>query len=321
MPHPVSGRTRTPQRPMWQQLGIWVVALGVAFGLVVSGNAALSESANQPQVSSPSSTDAGSEGSEDVAEAPPPSSTEDEAEATADAEISPVPEADQELEQDVGQDVASEADYLTAAAQLSTLPIKPRAPRDGYSREGQFGRTWLDVDRNGCDTRNDILARDLDDTVVDSRCRVLSGILREPFSGDTIFFERGETTSALVHIDHVVALSNAWQTGASEISESQRVAFANDPLNLIAVSGRLNQQKGDSDAASWLPPETDYWCEYVARQVGVKAHYSLWVTQAEHDQMVRVLRGCPGYPALSPEAHARYRPGMIPLPLVSDQAE
>jgi hypothetical protein len=143
---------------------------------------------------------------------------------------------------------------------------------------------------------------------------VLSGVLREPFSGVTIDFERGEQTSALVHIDHVVALSNAWQTGAQDLTQDQRIQFANDPLNLIAVSGRLNQEKGDSDAASWLPPDRDYWCEYVARQVGVKAHYNLWVTQAEHDQMARVLFSCPGYPALTSSDHGRFKPGEIPLP-------
>ncbi len=294
---------KTPQRPLWQQLGIWVIAIVVSAGLVLSGNQVLTESessAPQPQESlHPSEMEE------------PPSNT------TPESLVSPPEEEPEEPVGDGADEGVRAADpdvrVITATHQLSTLAIKPRAPREGYSRD-QFGPTWLDVNQNGCDTRNNILARDLDDAVVDFRCRVLTGVLIEPFTGDTIFFERGEQTSALVQIDHVVALSNAWQTGAQELSEQRRIEFANDPLNLIAVSGRLNQQKGDSDAASWLPPNREYWCEYVARQVGVKAHYSLWVTQAEHDQMARVLRSCPTYPALTPSDHGRFRPGQIPFP-------
>ena len=295
--------SKTPQRPLWQQLGIWVVAIVVAAGLIVSGNEALTDS-DSPATTQQDTLDSSAEESAptDDSASPNESVSEGEAPAPPDAPADDEPASDQ-----------PESDAATALGQLATLPIQPRAPRDGYSRD-EFGAAWLDVDRNGCDTRNDILTRDLDDTVIDSRCRVLAGVLREPFTGDTIVFERGEQTSALVQIDHVVALSNAWQTGAQELSERERIQFANDPLNLIAVSGRLNQQKGDSDAASWLPPNREYWCEYVARQVGVKAHYSLWVTQAEHDQMARVLRTCPTYPALSPSEHGRFRPGDIPLP-------
>jgi hypothetical protein len=290
---------KTPQRPLWQQLGIWIIAIVVSAGLIVSGNQALtnSQSPANPQhnfVDTPTGEETPDVNSQDPVD---PSAEEAPDQAVNEGET----------------DADPDAPIVTAADQLASLPIKPRAPRDGYNRS-EFGRAWLDVDRNGCDTRNDILARDLDDIVVDSRCRVVTGVLREPFTGDVISFERGEQTSALVQIDHVVALSNAWQTGAQEISEQRRIEFANDPLNLIAVSGRLNQQKGDSDAASWLPPDRGYWCEYVARQVGVKAHYSLWVTQAEHDQMARVLRSCPTYPALTPSEHGRFRPGEIPLP-------
>lgn len=292
----------TPQRPLWQQLGIWVIAIVVSAGLIVSGNQALTHSDSAPQ----QQESANSQSEEEAPETDTPEPVDTGPEDTLG--IAPDDAVDEE-ETVPGPDAV----IVTAADQLASLPIKPRAPREGYSRDN-FGPAWLDVDRNGCNTRNDILARDLDDIVVDSRCRVLTGVLREPFTGDIIFFERGEQTSALVQIDHVVALSNAWQTGAQDISEQRRIEFANDPLNLIAVSGRLNQQKGDSDAASWLPPDRSYWCEYVARQVGVKAHYSLWVTQAEHDQMARVLRSCPTYPALTPADHGRFRPGEIPLP-------
>ena len=175
---------------------------------------------------------------------------------------------------------------------LGTIPIKGRAPKTGYEREGQFGRAWIDVDRNGCDTRNDILLRDLTAEVVEDNCRVLSGTLADPYTGQVIAFLRGQDTSSEVQIDHVVALLNAWETGAQQLSYDTRVQFANDPLNLLAVDGRTNSQKGAGDAATWLPPVTSYRCEYVTRQVQVKARYGLWVTQAEHDAVVRVLSAC-----------------------------
>ena len=180
-----------------------------------------------------------------------------------------------------------------ALAVLATLPIKGRAPKTGYDREESFGSAWQDVDQNGCDTRNDILARDLTSLVVDSGCEVQSGTLLGPYTGLTIAFVRGQTTSSLVQIDHVVALSNAWQTGAQQLSQQQRVALANDPLNLLAVDGVTNSRKGDGDTATWLPPLNSYRCIYVARQVSVKAAHALWVTPAEHDAMTRILSDCP----------------------------
>jgi hypothetical protein len=189
-------------------------------------------------------------------------------------------------------DAASE---ITAVSVLSSLPVKGRAAKTGYSRE-QFGQTWADVDRNGCDTRNDMLKRDLKEIVskVKTRnCVVLSGILLDRYSGETINFVRGNVTSMEVQIDHVVALSNAWQTGAFKLTLMQRTAFANDPLNLFAVKGRLNSQKGDGDAATWLPPLKSFRCSYVAQQIAVKAKYSLWVTAPEKEAMTRILAACP----------------------------
>ncbi|TKV28536.1 DUF1524 domain-containing protein [Arthrobacter sp. NamB2] len=183
----------------------------------------------------------------------------------------------------------------TALALLETLPIKGRAPKTGYDRE-QFGQAWADVDRNGCDTRNDMLNRDLTDIVHANSvpCKVQSGVLDDPYTATVIAFQRGQATSTKVQIDHVVALSDAWQKGAQQLTLDQRIAFANDPLNLQSTDGPANQQKGAGDAATWLPPNTSYRCEYVARQVSVKATYALWVTQAEHDAMVRILSDCNG---------------------------
>ena len=182
-----------------------------------------------------------------------------------------------------------------ATAVLQTLPVKGRAPKTGYTRD-QFGQAWADVDRNGCDTRNDILKRDLSAIIYKSgtqNCVVLSGTLLDRYSGESINFVRGNITSMEVQIDHVVALSNAWQTGAFKLTVEQRTALANDPLNLFAVKGSLNQQKSDGDAATWLPPLKSFRCAYVAQQIAVKAKYSLWVVPPEKAAMVAILSKCP----------------------------
>ncbi len=180
-------------------------------------------------------------------------------------------------------------------AQLDALPIKGRAPKTGYSRS-QFGDRWSDDTsvadgRNGCNTRNDVLRQQLSDVTLkpDNGCVVLSGVLHDPYSGTTVEFHRGPDTSDDVQIDHVVSLSDAWQTGAQQLSDEQRRNLANDPRNLQATVDWVNQQKADSDAASWLPPNVGYRCAYVSRIVDVKAAYGLWVTQPEHDAIDRVL--------------------------------
>lgn len=193
---------------------------------------------------------------------------------------------------------ATQASPGTALATVDLLEVKGRAPKTGYDRD-LFGYREVDLDGNGCDTRNDILARDL--TAITHRpgtggCTVETGTLADPYSGTSIDFQRGTGTSNAVQIDHVVALSDAWQKGAQQWSSATLQQFGNDPLNLLAVSGPLNAQKGDGDAATWLPPNKAYRCPYVARQVAVKHHYGLWVTSAERDAMIRVLTTCPDEP-------------------------
>lgn len=178
-----------------------------------------------------------------------------------------------------------------AVSVLRTLEIKGRAPKTGYTRS-QFGDGWQSA--NGCDTRNIILRRDLIETVVNTKCQVVKGILNDPYTGGTITFQRGSDSSQSVQIDHVVALSDAWQKGAQQLSFEEREALANDPLELLAVDGPANQRKGDGDAATWLPPYKPFRCQYVARQIAVKRKYRLWVTQAEYDAMIRILSACPG---------------------------
>lgn len=178
---------------------------------------------------------------------------------------------------------------------LGSLPVKGRAPKTGYSRE-QFGQAWRDLDRNGCDQRNDVLRRDLLHVAVKPGtrgCVVVTGVLVSPYSGVTVPFTRGAATSGQVPVDHVVALSDAWQKGAQQWTAAKREALANDFLELRATDLSSNSSKSDSDAASWLPPLKASRCDFVARQIAVKARYGLWVTQAEHDAMERVLAGCP----------------------------
>ncbi len=179
-----------------------------------------------------------------------------------------------------------------ATVLLASLPVKPALTMAGYNRTRDFGTAWLDEDRNGCDTRNDILRRDLTDPIGPGVCKVLTGILVSPYTGQTINFVRGAKTSSLVQIDHLVALGDAWETGAQSLTQQRRLRLANDPLELMAVDGRSNDEKSDKDASEWLPSDASFDCVYVARQISVKVTYSLWVTRAEHDAMERVLAHC-----------------------------
>ena len=185
-----------------------------------------------------------------------------------------------------------------ASTALAGLMVKQLALAPGYSR-AQFGPAWADTDHNGCDQRNDVLQRDLTRVRLKtgSRCLVASGVLHDPYTGTTISFARGPKTSDAVQIDHVVALDDAWQTGAATWTTPKREQLATDERHeLLAVDGPTNQAKGDADAASWLPPNAGFRCRYVAMQISVKATYGLWVTASEHNAMAQVLATCPGQP-------------------------
>lgn len=181
-------------------------------------------------------------------------------------------------------------------AKLCELEVKPLDESQPYNRD-EFGERWADVDGNGCDTRNDVLGRDLDRVEFkrySPGCVVHSGILHDPYTGTKINFIKGDKTSELVQIDHVVALGNAWRTGANAWSLAQRERFANDPNNLLAVEGQANQDKGRSPADEWLPPNPKFRCTYVTKQIEVKWDWGLWVTPAEKAAMLEVLGTCPG---------------------------
>ncbi|WP_260853316.1 DUF1524 domain-containing protein [Kocuria palustris] len=275
-------------------LAVLALAVMVVIGLLV-GPQPEDTAGGEPTTSAPASPAeepaAGEPSAEDASLAPQAEEEDPEQESSGPAaseqrsEHSPAPIED-----------SSASDAASALAVLDTLEVKGRAPKTGYGRD-RFGPTWEDVDGNGCSTRNDILARDLTDLEREDGCAVTSGLLQDPYTGTAIDFTAGVDTSADVQIDHVVALSDAWQKGAQQMSEQQRLVFANDPLNLLAVDGPTNQSKGDADAATWLPPNRDYRCPYVARQVEVKSKYDLWVTQPEHDRIEDVLQDCDDQPA------------------------
>lgn len=198
------------------------------------------------------------------------------------------------------------------ATEVPTAPIADDEPIDGlieqlafrpdgggrfvadYDR-ALFGQNWFDSDRNGCDTRNDVLRRDLLDITVKAGtdgCKVLRGTLIDPYSGQSIEFVSGQTTSLEVQIDHLVPLAWAWQNGASLWSSDQRTAFANDPMNLLAVEGELNQEKSASGPAEWLPPSRSYLCSYAVGFTSVVVEYRLAVPEEDRLVLIEILRGC-----------------------------
>jgi uncharacterized protein DUF1524 len=187
--------------------------------------------------------------------------------------------------------------FDAARATLDRLQVKGWDRASDFSR-WRFGEAWSDdVDvefgHNGCNTRDDILRRDLADLVVrPGTCYAQSGVLHDPYTGQTIAFTRGPATSDAVQIDHLVSLSDAWHKGAREWDDQRRRDFANDPRNLLAVGGQANFDKAFRDATGWLPSNGAFRCEFVARQIDVKAAYGLWVSKKEKQAMREVLAAC-----------------------------
>lgn len=195
-----------------------------------------------------------------------------------------------------GQEISNSGELL-ASTILERLEVKGRAPKTGYSRE-EFYNSWPTID--GCNLRQCIIKRELGETAIlgDDNCTVISGEYDEPYTGSHLVFYQKSDFSQGVQIDHVVALSDAWQKGAQYKTKEDRYSLATDPLNLLAVDSTTNMGKSDGDAATWLPPNKKFRCQYVARQVSVKYKYSLWVTEAEKSAISKVLVNCPNEPAI-----------------------
>jgi hypothetical protein len=196
---------------------------------------------------------------------------------------SSVPVADPTASAGMSRQVAA------ARAMLAQVRIGGRGAKTGYERTVRFGTGWIDVDGNGCDTRNDILGRDLTETGRQSECEVSAGILNDPYTGRRIDFG---TRRSAVQIDHVVPLSLAWQLGAAQWEQQDRVRFANDPANLLAVDASANQQKRDSGPDSWLPPDSSYRCTYVIRFTRIISGYALRLTSSMRNAISTELDRC-----------------------------
>ena len=198
---------------------------------------------------------------------------------------------------DWSAEAVSEPDKNASLAMeiLEKLEVKGRAPKTGYDRE-QFYSGWPNVD--GCSLRQRIIRREFGESAVLEECNVVAGEFDEPYTGEHLKFSTRDEISKGIQIDHVVALSDAWQKGAQNLSTEKRYEVATDPLNLLAVDAAANKKKSDGDAATWLPANKRFRCQYVARQVSVKYKYSLWVTEAEKSAISKVLENCPKEPAI-----------------------
>jgi hypothetical protein len=257
------------EAPRKRRRTLWMVAIVLAVLLLVVAGAAIAGAlGSRPATTAPAPASSGP-----TASAPPPASPS----ATSSVEPSASPPADP---------------AAVARAQLAGLAVVSGTSATPY-RRAAFGDPWIDVDDNGCDTRNDILARDLLNPVFRTGgCKVLSGILIDPYDGQRVDFVSGPTTSPLVQIDHVVALAWAWRHGAEDWTAQRRIAFANDPANLVAASEAMNQEKGADGPSRWLPPVRELRCGYVERWIGVLAVYRLGIDKADRAAADAVLRTC-----------------------------
>lgn len=278
-----------------KRLGSGMVFLLISF-LVLALLTACAEADGDASSDTDSSSDTGLS-TEAAAEstAPSPTATSADGPDAKGAEATAPADEDAKKDSENDQGRAGGSAPGTALAMLDELKVKGRAPKTGY--DADLFKWRSDADRNGCDTRNDVLRRDLRNITLKAGtngCVVIKGTLKDKYKGETYAFDRSPNN---IDIDHIVARSNAWQTGASKFDEDTLKAFGNDPLNLLAVSSSLNRQKGDGDAATWLPPSKSYRCEYVSRQIAIKHKYDLWVVKAEKSAMERVLASCDDQPA------------------------
>ncbi|MEV5746582.1 HNH endonuclease family protein [Actinoallomurus sp. NPDC052308] len=183
---------------------------------------------------------------------------------------------------------ATKGDEATARKELSQVKVAVPDPMTGYSRD-KYGPAWKDEDHNGCDTRNDILARDLTHVKKRDKCVVISGDLQDPYAGKDIAFTKAHASE--VQIDHIFPLALAWRMGAHEWTTDKRAQLANDPGNLLAVWGRPNMQKSDKGPAEWKPQKS-FQCTYAEKFIGVAHTYRLSVTRADRTALLTMLDGC-----------------------------
>jgi Protein of unknown function (DUF1524) len=185
---------------------------------------------------------------------------------------------------------------------LAGIIVVPNRIRGHDYRRDAFGDAWDDANdapggHNGCDTRNDILNRDLVEKTYTAikRCpdAVATGILHDPYTNAVVAFVRGNQTGAEVQIDHIVPLALAWDLGARDWTDAMRLRFANDPANLLAVQGAANQDKGDSEPAVWMPPNAAFHCQYGMQFIEVLRGYRLPVDAPSVPALRQAAQTCP----------------------------
>lgn len=190
-----------------------------------------------------------------------------------------------------GRDLPADSPAHQAHQELCRLDVRQHQGATGYERSA-FGEGWADLDGDGCNTRTEILARDMENPVHDphNRCRIIGGDFNDPYTANTLHFT--QPPGAKIQIDHVVALGDAWASGANTWTDSQRLRYANDPRVLLAVDGKANQNKGKASADSWLPQNRAYRCAYARQQIHIKFVWNLSVTSAERAALLAALRHC-----------------------------
>jgi hypothetical protein len=185
---------------------------------------------------------------------------------------------------------------------LAGIPVIPARIRGNDYRRAAFGEAWTDDNpapggHNECDTRNDVLDRDLMDKTYTfiKRCptAVATGLLHDPYTNAVVTFTRGNQVGASVQIDHIVPLALAWDLGARNWPDQIRLRFANDPANLLAVAGQANQDKSDGEPAVWMPPNHAFWCQYAVQFAAVLRGYGLSVDQPSATVLRDAAATCP----------------------------
>ncbi|HEV7627711.1 MAG TPA: HNH endonuclease family protein [Streptomyces sp.] len=288
-------RRPTPRAALAPALSLLACLLAAGCGGVEAGDGGANDAGADAHSPAPSRSASASESASAPSSSDPASPTPTPSSTPTDASGAFSPFANADGTERGLAPLTSAADHERARGLIATLRTKGRGPRTGYEREA-FGYAWKDsVDdvplaHNGCDTRNDLMARDGRQLKrkQGSGCVIVSMTLLDPYTGNTIDWRKQQATE--VQIDHVMPLSYDWQMGAARWSESERERIANDPLNLIPVDGPTNSSKGDSGPASWLPPNKQIRCAYSVRFAQVALKYKLPVTSPDKQTMLEQCR-------------------------------
>ncbi|MFF2041911.1 HNH endonuclease family protein [Kitasatospora sp. NPDC058170] len=179
---------------------------------------------------------------------------------------------------------------ITLSEAIDNLAVADE-DRTGYERT-KF-RHWIDADKNGCNTRKEVIIEEaVEAPEIGPGCSLIGGSWYSAYDGVTV------TDPARLDVDHVVPLAEAWDSGASAWSPLERERYANDldePRALIAVTGRSNRQKSDKDVSDWLPMPSDQ-CTYITDWTVVKTRWGLSIDQREQDTLQQLAAGCPNEP-------------------------